>query len=79
MESQSETVDARSENGVGTLDNWQRTDKPFYWFHCASLGEFEQGRPLIEALKNQGECQIVVTFFLLRDMKLEKIMPSPIW
>lgn len=45
------------------LDNWQRTDKPFYWFHCASLGEFEQGRPLIEALKNQGECQIVVTFF----------------
>lgn len=21
------------------------------WFHCASLGEFEQGRPLIEALK----------------------------
>ena len=45
------------------LDNWQRTEKPLYWFHCASLGEFEQGRPLIEALKNQGECQIVVTFF----------------
>jgi 3-deoxy-D-manno-octulosonic-acid transferase len=21
------------------------------WFHCASLGEFEQARPLIEALK----------------------------
>lgn len=45
------------------LDNWQRTDKLLYWFHCASLGEFEQGRPLIEALKNQGDCQIVVTFF----------------
>ncbi len=45
------------------LDNWQRTDKPLYWFHCASLGEFEQGRPLIEALKNQGDCQIIVTFF----------------
>lgn len=45
------------------LDAWQRTDKPLYWFHCASLGEFEQGRPLIEALKNQGDCQIVVTFF----------------
>ncbi len=45
------------------LDNWQRTEKPLYWFHCASLGEFEQGRPLIEALKNQGDCQIVVTFF----------------
>jgi 3-deoxy-D-manno-octulosonic-acid transferase len=45
------------------LDNWQRTEKPLYWFHCASLGEFEQGRPLIEALKNQRDCQIVVTFF----------------
>jgi len=21
------------------------------WMHCASLGEFEQGRPLLEALK----------------------------
>jgi 3-deoxy-D-manno-octulosonic-acid transferase len=45
------------------LDTWQRTDKPLYWFHCASLGEFEQGRPLIEALKNQRDCQIIVTFF----------------
>jgi 3-deoxy-D-manno-octulosonic-acid transferase len=45
------------------LDNWQRTENPLYWFHCASLGEFEQGRPLIEALKNHGDCQIVVTFF----------------
>ncbi|MEZ4923264.1 MAG: glycosyltransferase N-terminal domain-containing protein [Crocinitomicaceae bacterium] len=34
-----------------------------YWFHCASLGEFEQGRPLMEALKSRQNCQIVVTFF----------------
>lgn len=34
-----------------------------YWFHCASLGEFEQGRPLMEALKSRESCQIVVTFF----------------
>jgi len=35
-----------------------------YWFHCASLGEFEQARPLIEALKLKDEnCQIVITFF----------------
>lgn len=32
------------------------------WIHCASLGEFEQGRPIIEALKQQGYC-IVLTFF----------------
>lgn len=24
------------------------------WIHCASLGEFEQGRPIIEALRGQG-------------------------
>ncbi|MBK9191522.1 MAG: 3-deoxy-D-manno-octulosonic acid transferase [Crocinitomicaceae bacterium] len=34
-----------------------------YWFHCASLGEFEQGRPLIEALKQKENCQIAVSFF----------------
>jgi 3-deoxy-D-manno-octulosonic-acid transferase len=38
--------------------------KPVYWFHCASLGEFEQGRPLIEALKARDpEAQIVLSFF----------------
>ncbi len=34
------------------------------WMHCASLGEFEQGRPVIEALKkNNPSLQIVLTFF----------------
>lgn len=34
------------------------------WFHCASYGEFEQGAPLIEAIKaNKKEYNIVVTFF----------------
>lgn len=34
------------------------------WVHCASLGEFEQGRPLIEEIKrNYPEKKIVLTFF----------------
>jgi 3-deoxy-D-manno-octulosonic-acid transferase len=34
------------------------------WFHCASLGEFEQGRPLMEALKqSQPNYKIFLTFF----------------
>lgn len=34
------------------------------WFHFASLGEFEQGRPLLEyTRKNHPETKIVVTFF----------------
>ncbi|MDG1913585.1 MAG: glycosyltransferase N-terminal domain-containing protein [Crocinitomix sp.] len=45
------------------LDSWKRSEVPVYWFHCASLGEFEQGRPLIEKLKSTEDCQIVITFF----------------
>ena len=34
------------------------------WFHCASLGEFEQGRPVIEKLKaDNKEIKIILTFF----------------
>ena len=34
------------------------------WFHCASLGEFEQGRPVIESLKTTNpNIKIVLTFF----------------
>lgn len=34
------------------------------WVHCASLGEFEQGRPIIEAIKKQyPEFKILLTFF----------------
>lgn len=34
------------------------------WFHCASLGEFEQGRPVIEKTKaNFPNYKIVLTFF----------------
>src|SRR5690554_2700665 len=36
----------------------------YIWVHCASLGEFEQGRPLIEAIKQHyPEYKIVLTFF----------------
>ncbi|MGE5393798.1 MAG: 3-deoxy-D-manno-octulosonic acid transferase [Candidatus Saccharibacteria bacterium] len=38
--------------------------RPVVWVHCASLGEFEQGRPLIEAIKNDHpNYQIFLTFF----------------
>jgi 3-deoxy-D-manno-octulosonic-acid transferase len=34
------------------------------WFHCASLGEFEQGRPVIEAIKKEMPAfKILLTFF----------------
>ncbi len=38
--------------------------KPIIWFHCASTGEFEQGKPLMEALRKKNtDYFILVTFF----------------
>jgi 3-deoxy-D-manno-octulosonic-acid transferase len=40
------------------------TPGSFFWFHVSSLGEFEQGRPVIEAIrKNFPERKILLTFF----------------
>lgn len=36
----------------------------YVWFHCASLGEFEQGRPVIEEYRKKfPEHKILLTFF----------------
>lgn len=51
--------------------NWQKNlldkcngDASYIWFHCASLGEFEQGRPVIEEIRKQfPQYKIVLTFF----------------
>jgi 3-deoxy-D-manno-octulosonic-acid transferase len=42
----------------------RRVGKEYVWFHAASLGEFEQGRPVMEALKrNNPGTLILLTFF----------------
>ena len=39
-------------------------DDRVIWFHCASLGEFEQGRPIIEKVrKDHPEYKILLSFF----------------
>lgn len=41
-----------------------RKGERYVWFHAASLGEFEQGRPLMERLRREHpEYKIVLTFF----------------
>jgi len=55
-------VDGRKEtfDKLSTLKNNQNV----LWIHAASLGEFEQGRPIIERLKKeQPNYKIVLTFF----------------
>ncbi len=40
------------------------TGSKLVWFHCASLGEFEQARPLIEKYKVQStKYKVLITFF----------------
>ncbi|MBF9252348.1 3-deoxy-D-manno-octulosonic acid transferase [Pontibacter sp. 172403-2] len=42
----------------------QGNQAPVVWFHCASLGEFEQGRPVIEAFREAfPKYKILLTFF----------------
>ena len=51
--------------------NWQQRladslpgDAPLIWFHAASLGEFEQGRPLIESIRtSHPQYKILLSFF----------------
>lgn len=44
-------------------DNVDTTAR-YIWFHAASLGEFEQGRVLMERLRaKHPECKILLTFF----------------
>ena len=48
----------------------------YIWFHAASLGEFEQGRPLIERLKTQcPEYKILLTFFSPSGYEVQKNYP----
>ena len=47
--------------------------RKIYWFHCSSLGEFEQGRPVIEKLKAQDPSVFVLlTFFSPSGYELRK-------
>jgi len=46
------------------------------WFHCASLGEFEQARPLIEIIKNNHPAEkILLTFFSPSGYEIKKDYP----
>jgi 3-deoxy-D-manno-octulosonic-acid transferase len=50
--------------------------KSSIWFHFASLGEFEQGRPVLEAIKNNyPQHPIVVTFFSPSGYEVRKNTP----
>lgn len=48
---------------AGTSAGW-KDDAPRIWFHASSMGEFEQAKPIITALRQKRpDVKIVVTFF----------------
>ena len=76
---------ARQKNGCRaekiSLKTWKKLipeNENIIWIHCASLGEFEQGRPLIERLKAQGHqgTRFFSPFSLLPVMKCKKIIKA---
>jgi 3-deoxy-D-manno-octulosonic-acid transferase len=66
--------------------NWRQNiekqipkDVSSVWIHCSSLGEFEQGRPIIEMIKARfPELKIVLTFFSPSGYEIRKNYPGAI-
>ena len=57
----------------------QPTDRVI-WMHCASLGEFEQGRPLLEELRTHYPShRILLTFFSPSGYEVQKNYPGADW
>ena len=52
------------------------SDGDWIWFHAASLGEFEQGRPVIEAIKGAyPQYKILLSFFSPSGYEIRKDYP----
>lgn len=57
-------VDGRKNVFIQLQHFCSENTKPVIWFHCASLGEFEQGRPVLESIKAlYAQYAVLVTFF----------------
>ena len=67
-------TDVKSNRTVLRQD--QEPDSEWVWFHAASLGEFEQGRPVIEALKKEyPQFKILLSFFSPSGYEIRKDYP----
>ncbi len=61
-------------NNLEEKFSFQKTDpQRVVWMHCASLGEFEQGRTVLEALrKEHPDIKILLTFFSPSGYEIQK-------
>lgn len=57
-----------------------KAGEKYIWFHAASLGEFEQGRPMIELIKSQHpQYKILLTFFSPSGYEVRKTTKGQTW
>ena len=53
------------------------SDRPTVWFHAASLGEFEQARPVLETYRHRHpDHQVLLTFFSPSGYEVRKNFPA---
>jgi 3-deoxy-D-manno-octulosonic-acid transferase len=58
------------------IEGHSKTSK-YIWVHCSSLGEFEQGRPIIERIKSQNKShRIFLSFFSPSGYEVKKNYPG---
>lgn len=61
----------------GLESAFKNNSKPVAWFHTASMGEFEQGKPIIDAFSNEyPDYFILVTFFSPSGYEVRKNAPG---
>ncbi|MBK7856208.1 MAG: 3-deoxy-D-manno-octulosonic acid transferase [Bacteroidetes bacterium] len=71
-----EWIDGRK-NFYNQIASELKSGEKRIWFHCSSFGEFEQGRPVLQALKKKfPEHKIVLTFFSPSGIKQGKKEPA---
>ena len=62
-----DTIDSVLVKTIQRIEDLRHKIQPsdyIIWVHCASAGELEQGKPVIEALKNEyPHCKILLSFF----------------
>lgn len=64
------------QNTFKTLESSLDSDTKTLWFHCASLGEYEQGLPVFKALRKQyKQHKIVLSFFSPSGYEIRKKSP----
>jgi 3-deoxy-D-manno-octulosonic-acid transferase len=74
-------IQKKAKQDLGELENWRNTNSgKLFWIHCASLGEFEQGRPIIEKVKALPNPPLVaLTFFSSSGYDIRKNYPLADW